>query len=251
MLRDWQLALFRLVEGRAAGRDLSPESLDRLTLTLDEEERSWLRELSGTRGFAVTARVPRWWRGTRIRRGARLTFAALGVEGEAHLEAYRRAIPNFTMFHVSEALAFLDYVARMTRDPRVRAVAQFEKAVWEVRRADSLVEPVLEVPMASAAEPSSQSVLRPHPAAAMLELDAPLEEVLASLLEERALPACADRVHHVLVAPGIPRWWRAATASEWRVFHASSPNATVEELCALPGSSLALVTGLREARALR
>jgi hypothetical protein len=255
VLHDWQVALGRLVEARASGRFVEPDALD--GLRLDDAERAWLRGVATTRGFALTSLVPRWWRETRARRGARLTLAALGDEAEATLAAYRREVPNFTLFYVSEGLAFAAYVERTAPCARVRAVARFEQAMWSVRQ-DAAAE---EAPNDAtndgandatndAANDVGASSLRPHPAAAVIAFDAPAEPMLAALLAGAPLPAPTGARHHVLIAPGLPRRWREATAEEARVFHCCAPSATLEDLAAQPGSSVAMVAGLRAARAL-
>jgi hypothetical protein len=242
-LHDWQMALGRLVEARASGRELQPllESLE--GLDLQDAEKDWLRQVTGTPGFALTSEVPRWWRGTRVERSARLTLAALGESAGQVLGDYMRTVPGFTLFFVAEALAFLEYVATTTTLPHVRAVAHFERALWTVKRAES-------TPEAPARAPAPGDTLVRNPLASLVPFPAPPEEVLAALLSEAPLPAEAAEPHAVLAAPGLPRMWRPATQEEAQAFTACAPEATVQALLALPGVSLETVRTLVDARAL-
>jgi hypothetical protein len=243
-LHDWQMALGRLVEARASGRELRPllESLD--GLNLEDAEREWLRNVTGTPGFALTSEVPRWWRGTRVERSARLTLAALGESAGQVLGDYMRTVPGFTLFFVAEALAFLDYVATTTALPHVRAVAHFERAVWTLKRAEPS-------PDAPASEPSPSDTLVRNPMASLVTFPAPPEEVLGALLTDGPLPEETGELHAVLVAPGLPRMWRPATPEEARAFTTCAPSAAVHTLLALPGVSVPTVKGLLDARALQ
>jgi len=188
-LHDWQLALGQMVAARAAGRDTDvPELLG--SLDLDGAERAWLAGVSGTRGFGLTGFVPRWWRETRVRRAARLTFAALGELAPAHLRDYLRAVPSFTLFFVPEGLAFIDHVAALTVPGLVHSVAQFERAMWHARL-----------------DPAA-------PPARVIRFAAPPESVLAAALQGQPLPSPTAEPHFVVVAPGTPGLWRPITADE-------------------------------------
>ncbi len=242
-LRDWQNALGQLVEARASGRDLQPvlETLD--GLDLEEQDRAWLRRVIDTPGFELTSYVPRWWRHTRVSRSARLTLAALRETREAVLQAYLRATPCTTLFFVSEGLSFLEYVISTTALPHVRAVAEFERALWVLKR---------EAPNApsSPQAPSSEDVLAPHTAAALVTFDASPEAVLGALVMGQPLPREPAESNPVLIAPGVPRMWRPATPEEARAFAACAPTATAGALMALPGVSPEVIRSLLAAGAL-
>jgi hypothetical protein len=241
-LRDWQLALGQLVEARSAGREPASPRDVLAGLELDEGERAWLEDVAGTRGFALTSFVPRWWRETRVRRSAQLTFAALGEQALARLHDYQRAVPTFTLFFVPEGIAFIDYINTLTVPALVHAVARFERAMWNVRW-----EPPMSAPISPA--PEDGPLVR-HPAAALIPFEAPPELILAALLQGEPLPDPTAEPHYVLVAPGLPSMWRPATSDEARAFQACEPASTARALRSLPGGSPEIVERLRAARAL-
>lgn len=187
-LRDWQLALGQMVAARAAGRDAAVADL-LAGLDLDAAERSWLAGVPDTRGFGLTGFVPRWWRETRVRRAARLTFAALGDAAAGHLRDYLRTVPSFTLFFVPEGLAFIDYISVLPVADLVHAVARFERAMWLAR-------------------------LEPLRARCVIEFAAPPDLVLAAVLQGQPLPPPSDQLHFVVVDPGAAGRWRIATAGE-------------------------------------
>jgi len=241
-LSDWQRALGQLVEARASGRDLQPVKDSLAGLELRDTERAWLQEVTETRGFALTGRVPRWWRETRVRRSARLTLLALGREAEARIEEYVRAVPNFTLFFVAEGLSFLDWVGSIPVPPHVRAVARFEAAMWRMQQVPSTPPSAVDVDL--------EEPLARHPAAALIAFDAAPEAVFGALLMGTALPEPTPQAHPVLVAPGLPRAWRPATAEEARAFLACEPAMRVRALHALPGVRADTIEGLLAAQAL-
>jgi len=242
-LRDWQNALGQLVEARASGRELQPvlESLD--GLELEDSERAWLRKVAGTPGFELTCYVPRWWRYTRVSRSARLTLAALRETREAVLQSYLRATPCTTLFFISEGLSFLEYVIATTALPHVKAVAEFERAVWVLKRE----APSAPIPLQL---PSSEEVLARNPVAALVTFAAAPEAVLGALVTGQPLPQEPAEPHPVLIAPGLPRMWRPASAQEAQAFDACAPTATVGALTALPGVSPEVLSSLLAAGAL-
>jgi len=219
-LRDWQAALGQLVEARAAGRPLPPAHA-LASLDLDDAERAWLSAVTQSRGFALTALVPRWWRETRVRRSARLTFAALGAEAPARLQDYLRAVPSFTLFFVPEGVAFLEYVAALSVPTHVRAVARFERAMWRARLSDRPATAPSSAPPDDAppdgALPDDARPMR-HADATIVAFEAPPDQVLAALVQGLPLPEPDGAAHHVLVAPGLSGLWRPATDAEVRMF---------------------------------
>ena len=246
-LRDWQVALGRLVEARSAGREGGSVRDVLAGLELEDAERAWLEEVTGTRGFALTSYVPRWWRETRVGRSARLTLAALGARAPALLQDYQRAVTNFTLFFVPEGLAFLEYVEALELPADVRAVARFERAMWSLKLGGAPVP--VSVPPAS-----DEGPLVRHPAAVLIPFEVPPELLLSALVRGGPLPEPAGpplaEPHHALVAPGLPSLWRPATHAEARAFLACEPAMTARALQALPGVGADIVEGLLAARAL-
>jgi hypothetical protein len=224
-LRDWQAALGQLVEARAAGRP-PPPAHALASLDLDDAEQAWLGAVTRSRGFALTALVPRWWRETRVRRSARLTFAALGAEAPARLQDYLRAVASFTLFFVPEGVAFLDYIDALSVPTHVRAVARFERAMWRARLADRRADapsgalPDRALPdraLPDRALPDGTQLMRCADAT-IVAFEAPPDQVLAALVQGLPPPEPDGAVHHVLVAPGLPGLWRLATDAETRLF---------------------------------
>jgi hypothetical protein len=203
-LRDWQAALGQLVEARSSGREQAPVLNQLGGLALSAEERDWLRGVTDTPGFALTAEVPRWWRHVRVRRSARLTQLALRENMDAVVSDYLRAVPCFSLFFIAEGLAFLEYVAHTVTLPHVRPVAELERAIWVLKLA---VAQTTKAPEGAEAEAA-----RKHPAAgAQILFQAPPQAVLAALLSGAPLPELEPRHYPVEVAPDTPGFWRLAT----------------------------------------
>ncbi len=189
-------------------------------LRLTGSETDWLTKLPDTPGFNITCFIQRWWRETKLSWMARLTLAALGpAEAGAAIKRYLEATPCPSLFFTPEALGFLDFVARVAERPHVAEIARFERALLiarEAARQSAGRQPVCDELPFCAELPSGRLTL--HPAAALLEFDAPPEELLGALVEGRALPPASDRRFPVLISPGLPHLWRPATADEARMF---------------------------------
>lgn len=240
-LGDWQRALGQLVAARAAGRDLGPVKDALAGLDLSDAERAWLHEVTESRGFALTSKVPRWWRDTRVRRSAKLTVRALGPQAEALIQDYMREVPNSTLFFVTEGLAFLEWVGARPVSSHVRAVARFEQAMWRLKQTPA---------PPSGGDVTLEAPLVRHPAAALIAFEAAPEDVLAALVSGLAPPEPTPGTHAILVAPGLPRAWRPATPEEAQAFRACEPAMTVHQLQSLPGVGADTVEGLLAAQAL-
>jgi hypothetical protein len=194
-LADWQAALGTLVSTQAAEMPV-PTSLDLLKLT--PAERDWLAALPEAPGFQVTCAIQRWWRETRLRSVARLTLAALGpAQAATMLAAYLRTDVCTSLFFLPETLAFLRYVAEMTRDAQLAAIAQFERALL-LAKDEAANNPV---PLASSAM-------------TLVEFAAPPEELLAALLQGQRLPEPRAERFPVVVSASLPHLWRPATTEE-------------------------------------
>lgn len=241
-LRDWQRALGQLVQARSSGRDLQPVKDSLAGLELGDAERRWLHEVTESRGFALTSQVPRWWRETRVRRSARLTLRALGAEAEVWLSDYIREVPCFTLFFVAEGMSFFQWLDARPVSVHVRAVARFERAMWRLRQ----------TPFQPSVEPLDEALggsLARHPAAELITFDAAPEAVLGALLVGAVPPEASPGEHVVLVAPGLPRAWRPATAEEARAFRACESAMKASELLSLSNVPLDTVKGLLAAQA--
>lgn len=231
-LRDLQTALGSLLTAQAAGQT-TVLPLGSLNLTVDE--RIWLTGLIDTPGFEVTCYIQRWWRETKLRWTARLTLAALGPElGATMLRRYLDVTPISSLFFTPEALGFLDFAAREAAQlPHVADIAHFEQVLLKVKdEALQFANESAEVDQL----PHNQQIAQ-HPAAALLELAAPPEELLGALVAGHSLPLVRAERFPILIAPGLPHLWRPATPDEAQIFNACRTTVIVASLSPLmPGS---------------
>src|SRR5262249_51696774 len=234
-LSDLQIALGMMVTTLASTR-LSADAPNFDNLRLTAAERDWLAGLPGTPGLNVTCYIQRWWRETKLSWTTSLTLAALGPGQAADaLKAYLEATPCTSLFFTPEALGFLDFVAGAAKReeraaaPHVAQIARFERALLIAKEAaqQSLDR------WSGAIEPPPGARLAPHPAAALLEFEAPPAELLGALVEGRCLPPASAERFPVLIAPGLAHLWRPASVDEARLFAGCQTAPSVEDLRAL------------------
>lgn len=226
-LGDLQTALGTMVAAHGTERQ-SEERAFLCGLNLDEAERLWLDELKDSAGFAVTCYIGRWWRETRLRWAVQLTLSVLGSERSAFvINEYLKTIPGTSLFFMPEALGFLDFViASALEIDHLPAIARFERALLIASSTDSFSTD--EMP-----DDAQLSYIEQHPAAALLEFDAPPEELLGALLTEQPLPAAHGQKIKVLIAPGLSQWWRPATSDEARILARCQSPIALEDLLSL------------------
>lgn len=242
-LRDLQIGLGSMLTAQAARQVPAPPMAE---LNLTAAERSWLAQLIGTPGFEVTCAIQRWWRETKLRWTARLTLAAIGPQSDAAmLGRYLDATPLSSLFFMPEALGFLDFAGREAAGlPHVAEIARFERALLIVK--DAAMQGLEQNAEANeqhsdSAEPKElrpekwrmEEPLAPHPAAALVELAAPPEELLGALIASRQLPPVYTEQFPVLIAPGLPHLWRPASSDEALLFNACQPTATIANMRSL------------------
>ena len=194
-------------------------------LSLSGDEMTWLSDLKKSPGFQVTCRIQRFWRLTKLRATAVLTLAAV-KDSEELLQNYIDQTPCTSLFFITEAVGFLDYIAaRSATDPHVADVAAFERALLLARnqsmscaRSDS----------AGVSRRSFQRI-KVAPGAALVEFSAPPEVLLGALLAGALLPEAQSERYPILVAPGLERIWRPATRDEQRIFEACRRGASLDE----------------------
>jgi hypothetical protein len=230
-LRDVQSALGTLVVARAAGTPPATDAWPSLDgLSLSAEERTWLEQLVGSPGFKVTCHIQRWWRETRLKYAAPLTLAALSLDqrGEV-LRTYLDMVPPPSLFFSPEALGFLDFVIRMApTGSHLEAIARFERALRIAAEA-AILSPGQPPDLA---ELCPMQTIHQHPAAALVKFTAPPETLLGALLAGQSLPPPDGREYVILVAPGLPYWWRPAAPDEARLFTGCQSPIMVERLLA-------------------
>ncbi len=130
---------------------------------------------------------------------AGLTLAALGRDASLWIDAYQQQGP----VSIERPDGFLEFVIALTRDRVVGCMARFERALSVARAAAGTAEPVTA---------SAGDRLRLNPAACVIDLPGPAEEVIGAVALGMSPPAYAG--WPVLVAPGLPTLWRQATPFE-------------------------------------
>lgn len=197
---------------------------------MSAEERAWLEHLVGSPGFEVTCYIQRWWRKTRLKYAAPLTLAALGLDQRGEiLKTYLDMVPPPSLFFSPEVLGFLDFVSRMAPPgSHLEAIARFERALRIAAEAAILSPGQPPGP----AELRSTQTIHQHPAATLVKFTAPPETLLGALLTGQSLPPSDEREYAILVAPGLPYWWRPAAPDEARLFTGGQFPITVERLLA-------------------
>lgn len=158
----------------------------------------------------------------RLERRASLTIGLLGDATSGWIERYEAAEAGTT-----SVAAFLDHVIANCDTPVIRAIAQFERALVSARaaRQPTVVDDRL---------PRGAKV-RLHPAACVVDLPGPADQVISAIALGLGVPAYAG--WPVLVAPGLPTLWRQATPLEdalctWL----TRPRSTMEVLERFPGA---------------
>jgi hypothetical protein len=230
-LIDLQSALGSMVVGQASHHGSLIDPLNSFSgLDLSTEERAWLVRIADSPGFKVTCKVQRWWRQTKLEMAVKLTLAALGDKGTELMNDYLDVTPCTSLFFIPEAVGFLEFVIAVAEGrPHVAEVARFERGLLLARQA--AVEWASSHRCSMNSEASGQ--LKPHPAADMVLFSAPPELLLGSLLRGGRLPGIQGPKSPVLIAPGLPRLWRPATADEYCIFERCRKGATREQLVAL------------------
>lgn len=129
---------------------------------------------------------------------ASLTLAALGRDATAWIDAYREHGGT------SRPDGFLDFIIAHAPSRLVACMARFERAM-SIARAAAVHD---DVP----ADTRPGERLRLHPAACVIDLPGPAEEVIGAVALGMSPPAYSG--WPVLVAPGLPTLWRQATPVE-------------------------------------
>lgn len=205
-LAELQTALGTLVVTRAAGHLVTGVPQGRRGESgLTAGEQAWLHQLHGSAGFEVTCFIQRWWRQTRLRWAAPLTWTILGpATAEEVAGHYFRVVPAFSLFFTPEAMRFLDFVIGLNlRRPHVDAVARFERALLQAEE---------EAAFANAGETDASASHRPvsrdHGTETVVEFRAPPEEVLGALLFQTALPEPGGTTYPVLISSRLSQRWQ-------------------------------------------
>ncbi|AZZ89728.1 hypothetical protein EUZ85_03000 [Hahella sp. KA22] len=243
-LHDLQIAMVEMIHSHTSA---CSGEVDLSHLNLNEAERAWLQELSLSKGFQVTCDVQKWWRKARLQIAAPLTLRLLErLQLQALVEEYMRATPCRSLYFVPEAMSFKTFICEHTADPLLQALATFEnalKAIHEYR-----LSPV------STMEPNSNRCrnfsIVIAPMSQLIEFPAAPEKLLCALILNQPLPA-AEGSHPVLTAPGVRKYWRAATATERDVLQQCAAPQPLDRLLENGAHKIRVVERLVSERALR
>lgn len=167
------------------------------------------------RGLALTRRVRHSWCLGRVRRAAPLTLAILTEDNREEIVGEWVARGGGTSsFFETEAEAFLTFISGLLDRPsHASSLCRFERAVIRARGASTIDRPI---------RPSSiDSLVRRSSHADLVELHAPVEQLLEALAKTRPWPAIFKGSHQLLVAPGIAGLVRDASPVEIALWHAA------------------------------
>ena len=131
---------------------------------------------------------------------AELTLAALGRDAALWIEAFQQQDAVST----DRPDDFFDFVVARASDRVVTSIARFERAL-SIARAARVHDDIKPTHI-----PGER--LRIHPAASVIDLPGPAEEVIGAVALGMSPPAYSG--WPVLVAPGLPTLWRQATPFE-------------------------------------
>jgi len=139
---------------------------------------------------------------SRLEEQAGLTLAALGRDALVWIDAFQQQGQG--PVDAERPDGFLEFVIALSRDGVVLSMARFERALSIARAAQSYddTEPTVRL----------GERLRMHPAASVVDLPGPAEEVIGAVALGMSPPAYSG--WPVLVAPGLPTLWRQATPFE-------------------------------------
>ncbi|ABC27016.1 hypothetical protein HCH_00095 [Hahella chejuensis KCTC 2396] len=243
-LHDLQIAMVEMIHSHTSD---AADNMDLNRLDLSAEERTWLHALKASKGFKVTCDVQKWWRKARLQIAAPLTLRLLDrLQLQALVEEYMRATPCRSLYFVPEAMSFKTFICEHTKDPLLHALTMFEsalKAIHEYR-----LSPV------SPMEPSSNRCrnfsVTVAPMSQLIEFPAAPEKLLCALMLNQPLPN-AEGPHPVLVAPGVRKYWRAATTMEREVLHQCAAPQPLDSLLEKGPHKIRVVERLISERALR
>lgn len=215
-LIDWQIGLGRLVAHCAsAGPDEVSVDEVLVGLALSPTERTSLRRMVPTPGFAVTTSIQARWRRLRLRIATPLSMAALGRElADEALAAFCRQTMLRSLFFATEAVQFLQLVSeRFAPTAQIRCIVDFERSLLRANNAS----PTPRVPDGD----DDRDHVRRSPGANIVVFPCPAELLLGSLLTRAPSWPDVDGPHPVLVSPGLPTRWRPATDDESAVLSAA------------------------------
>jgi hypothetical protein len=173
-------------------------------------------------GLALTARIRTSWCVGRSHRAAHLTLSALAeAERRSMVDAWVARGGGISSFFEAEAEAFLAFIADRVEAPsHAASLCRFERA---------LIRASAGHPAEEASEPfSGMTMLCRSPHADLVELRAPIDDLLAAVEGERPWPPVGEVAHWLLVAPGVAGRARHATAGEialWQAAEAPLPAA--------------------------
>ena len=202
-----------------------------MKLDLSIDEQAWLDEVVAAPGFRLTCTIQRSWRELRLKAAARLTLAALPSELRAEiLDGWLDGHTDTSFFYARSA-RLLDYILDRIRDqPHLASICRFERAVLTCSAAATTFTPETR----SVNELPAGTKVAHHPAASVVEFEADPETIFASLLAgaDMPVPAPEEERFSLLVAPGLFKLCRRATAVELALWDQCNSPLGLGRLCA-------------------
>ena len=182
--------------------------------------------LPETPGLRLTRSIRRTWCRGRVAVGAQLTLAALPqARAAALLDEWVDLGGGSGTFFAAEAEAFLEFAASRLDDPsHALSICRFECAVVRAGTAAAWFTPAEFV--------AGTPLTRGRYASLVTFAGRPAD--LLSAIEHRAvLPPPSRRQRFLLLAPGIPGFWRAASGTERRIMEQLAVNPYLSELATI------------------
>jgi hypothetical protein len=247
-LGAWQSALAALITSHASNRpvDRTPGT-GLANLDLGMEEQAWLNQIVTAPGFRVTCSIQRSWRELRLKASARLTLRTLPSRLRAKLlGSWLDGHTDTSFYYTRESTAFLDYILdRLPDDPHLGSICRFERAVLACSAASATFSPETR-PVEQL--PAGTKIGR-HKAASVVFFAAPPEAVFAALLAGAgtALPEPVSERFPLVVAPGLIKLCRPATALELALWDRCSSPISLAWLCQSDAHGLGALQELLEA----
>ncbi|MBV8466481.1 MAG: hypothetical protein JO218_11115 [Burkholderiales bacterium] len=243
MLRDFQTALGRLVRAPAWG----DKPLERIAdLDLSETERAMIAAALLKPSVAFLVKAQRSWARFKSGEAAALTLSILdAARREALVEDWIELGGGTDFLIISEANAFLDYIAERLPNPSHElSICRMEQAVHLANGGARSYAP-LAVDTALAAPQ-----LIKHTEATLVDFYADPNVLFDCIHGQKPLPPVEAYTASWLIAPGIPGLYQLASAEQVRAMHqlvqATTPQAllqlvsrqTFDELCSVGAIAL-------------
>lgn len=192
-------------------------------LLLSDEDKEWLNQVKTSPGFRVTCDIQRWWRSMRIRTAAPLTIRVLESQfkkegADSFINKFINENLIFSQYYITEALSFIKWLNIKftgTNNSTLTSIAEFEEALLICKITPQISNNKRELPNKLVCEPTAR----------VIKFYIDPELYLNALLYRKSFPVANGHAYYIIVAHGIPHYWRRASDSEVAVI----------EVCQEPG----------------